>query len=122
MKITDQADWDKGIKNNTDLYGARCYSYAKDWADLMEAEIDKGKTVAEVAKETSHTADHDGIAGFMYGCAVNILSRAWEHGEELRKWHNLDVQIGNEGEKANESGGTLNPAILGLGKDEDKKQ
>jgi hypothetical protein len=26
--------------------------------------------------------------------------------------HNIDKQCGNEGEKANESGGTLNPALL----------
>lgn len=112
MKIADQASWDEGIKNNTDPYGARCYSYAKDWAELMEAEIEKGKTVADVAKATSRKADTDGITGFMYGCAVEILSRVWDYGEGLRKWHNIDAQIGNEGEKANESGGVLNPALL----------
>ena len=48
-----------------------------------------------------------------YG-AVSTLSKVWEHGEELRRWSNLDLQIGNEGEKANESGGTLNPALLNV--------
>lgn len=51
----------------------------------------------------------------MYGCAVSILSQVWIHGEELRRWHNLDSQIGTEGEKANESGGVLNPAVLNIG-------
>jgi len=32
----------------------------------------------------------------------------------LRKWHNIKTQIGNEGEKANASGGVLNPALLNI--------
>jgi len=31
---------------------------------------------------------------------------------ELRQWHNLKTQIKDEGEKANASGGVLNPALL----------
>jgi deoxyribonuclease V len=49
------------------------------------------------------------------GCAMSILSQVWVHGEQLRRWHNLKTQIRNEGEKANESGGVLNPALLSLG-------
>jgi hypothetical protein len=52
----------------------------------------------------------------MYGAAVSVLSSCWEHGEELRRWHNLDVQIHDEGEKANETGAVLNPAIMCIGK------
>ena len=70
--------------------------------------------MGDVAKQTSHDADLEGITGFMYGCAVSILSKCWKHGEDLRRWHNLDTQIGNEGEKANESGGVLNPALLSV--------
>jgi len=51
----------------------------------------------------------------MYGCAVVILSKCWEHGEALRRWHNKDTQIGDEGDRANESGGVLNPALLSIG-------
>jgi hypothetical protein len=51
----------------------------------------------------------------MYGCAVQGLAYFWEHGEELRQWHNLDTQIKDEGEQANKSGGVLNPAILTIG-------
>lgn len=61
---------------------------------------------------SSHT---EGITGFMYGCAVSALAHFWAHGEALRRWHNLDTQIGTEGEKANESGGVLNPALLNIG-------
>ncbi len=54
-------------------------------------------------------------AGFMYGTAVSILSQTWKHGEQLRRWHNKETQIGNEGDIANEKGGTLNPALLTIG-------
>jgi hypothetical protein len=115
MQIKDQATWDAGKANNTDPYGGRIYSYAEDWANLMETRMAKGDKLADIASETSHEADTDGITGFMYGAAVSVLSHVWEHGEELRRWHNLDTQIGTEGEEANKNGGTLNPALLNIG-------
>ena len=115
MKIRDEAEWARGLENNTDPYGAAIYQYAERWADLMEARMAAGEALEACVKETSHQADAEGITGFMYGAAVATLSWAWEHGEELRKWHNIDTQIGAEGEAANESGGVLNPAILNLG-------
>jgi len=45
---------------------------------------------------------------------VSILSKCWVYGETLRKWHNLEAQISDEGEKANRDGGVLNLAILNL--------
>jgi hypothetical protein len=107
--------WKKGLKNNKDPYGVRIYSYALDWANLMEAEMAKGKKIEEVAEKTSRKADTDGITGFMYGAAVSVLSQAWVHGDVLRRWHNLKTQIGTEGEKANETGGVLNPALMNFG-------
>jgi hypothetical protein len=115
MKLKDKSVWEQGLKNNQDGYGRAVYRYAEKWADLMEIRIARGEVVEECAKETSHEADVEGITGFMYGCAVSLLSHCWEHGEELRRWHNLKTQIGNEGEKANENGGVLNPAILNIG-------
>lgn len=102
-------------KNSTDGYSARVVSYGEDWANLMEAELAKGRTLAECAEGCGRASDTDGITGYMYGCAVSALAHFWENGEELRRWHNLDAQLGNEGEAANESGGTLNPAILNIG-------
>lgn len=58
-------------------------------------------------QKTSHDADTEGITGFMYGCAVNILAHVWEHGEELRRWHN--------GEYDYDGDGVVNPAILTVG-------
>ena len=111
----DQRDnWEEGLKNNTDPYGREVYNYASRWANLMEERMASGLSLKTIAKDTSMEVAN-GITGFMYGCAVSILSNCWEHGEELRRWHNIDTQIMNEGEKANESGGVLNPAIINLG-------
>lgn len=107
--------WQDWVDANKDGYGGTCVSFARTWARLMEAAIAEGETVAECAERLSHVADQEGITGSMYGGAVSMLSQYWAHGEELRRWHNLDMQIGNEGEKANESGGVLNPALLSVG-------
>jgi hypothetical protein len=115
LALKDKAGWLEGLKNNTDPYGAAVYVYAGLWAQLMQAEIAQGKALADIASQTSHDADIEGITGFMYGCAVAILAQCWIHGEELRRWHNKDTQIGAEGDKANESNGVLNPAILNIG-------
>lgn len=123
MKMTDekQALWNKGLENNQDGYGAAIYSYAERWANMIEERmaalsLDSPSPVeiGAVAKQASYDADTEGITGFMYGAAVSILSQCWEHGDALRRWHNIDTQIGNEGEIANEKGTTLNPAMLNI--------
>jgi len=90
-------------------------TYAERWARMMEARMAKGERIADIADECSHLADEEGITGFMYGAAVSTLAAVWKHGEALRMWHNLKTQIRDEGEKANESGGVLNPACLSIG-------
>ena len=44
-----------------------------------------------------------------------MVSKCHSRGEEFRKKWNLDNQIGDEGEKANEGKGVLNPALLCFG-------
>jgi len=104
--------WRKTIRaNKGEPYGEAVNEFAKDWAEAMEKEIKKGRKIEDCAKECLRKVDK-GITGFMYGCAVGLLSCVWEHGESLRIWHNLDTQIGDEGERANKNGGVLNPALL----------
>jgi hypothetical protein len=55
-----------------------------------------------------------GITGFMAGCVASMVSQVHSRGEEFRKKWNKDNQIGEEGDKANESGGVLNPALLNV--------
>lgn len=114
MTLRDEEGWKKSVEANKDGYGSGVIRFAERWARLMEGRIANGDTVEGCADEASHLADNEGITGFMYGAAVSILSQVWVHGEQLRRWHNLSTQIGNEGVKANESGGVLNPALLSI--------
>lgn len=110
-----RAKWDAGLAKNSDPYGRGVYTFASRWATLMEKQLAAGKKVQEIAQAASSEADTEGITGFMYGCAVGILSEVWVHGEALRRWHNKDVQLGDEGDKANEKpGAVLNPALLSI--------
>ena len=68
------------------------------------------KTVAEIAKSASHTADIEGITGFIYGCAVSVLADCWKYGEELHKWYNKEW--GQE-----DTDGVVNPALLTIARD-----
>lgn len=115
LELADAEMWQSWIDANKDFYGAACCTYAERWGRMMQVAMREGQSVAKAAESTQFDADLEGITGFMYGCAVGMLSKAWKHGEELRRWHNLNTQIGNEGEKANESGGVLNPALLSIG-------
>lgn len=115
MKVKDQAEYDNWKAKNSDPYGACGFRYLEAWANLMEARIAAGAQVKDVAEETGHAADTEGVSGFMYGCAVSVLSQCWVHGEDLRRWHNKETQIGTEGDRANDEGGVLNPALLTIG-------
>jgi hypothetical protein len=115
LELSDAESWQKAVDVNVDGYGGRVVRYAEEWGRLMQVRIEGGETVAECAEELSRLADDDGITGFMYGCAVQMLAKCWKHGEALRRWHNKEAQIGTEGDKANETGGVLNPALLSLG-------
>jgi hypothetical protein len=72
------------------------------WAGMMEEKIeaseeDEMKVIVDNAKQLSYEADKEGITGFMYGAAVSILSKYWEYGECLRKWHNKDYGYDGNG-------------------------
>lgn len=98
LTLKDAEGWRKAVESNTDGYGSAVIRYAERWARLMESRLMGGESIASSAEQMSHLADNEGITGFMYGCAVSILSSVWIHGEELRRWHNLATQLGHEGE------------------------
>lgn len=119
MKLKDPEGWAKSVEvngNDPHDYGGVVTYFAEAWANLMEEQMAQGKKLENIASSSEKQIDKDlgqyGLTGFQYGCAVSILSQVWEYGEELRRWHNLKTQIGNEGEKANERGTVLNPALL----------
>lgn len=115
MEESDPEAWETFIMANQNSYGRGIIEYAERWARLMQLEMANGKTLEEVAQATAQEADIDGMSGFSYGAAVSTLVACWKHGDQLRRWHNLDTQLGDEGERANETGGVLNPALLNIG-------
>lgn len=115
MQLQDQKAYDDWKTNQKgDPYSLACFTYAERWAALMEAEMEEKPDTdfAELAKRLSNTADVEGITGFMYGMAVNILSKCWVNGELLRLWHNGEYGVKPEDDK----GGVVNPAIITIGK------
>ena len=108
--FTDPEGWEKTLENNTSSYGAGVVFFANTWAQMMEGLINQGSALKDIADECSNLADTDGITGFMYGCAVSILSQCWKYGSDLNAWHN--GQYGEQGEEATKSGGTINPAVF----------
>lgn len=121
FKLSKPEDWATAVGNQKSGYGKACFTFAERWARKLQYVIDTcpetplDEVMKRHADRLSHDADIEGITGFMYGCAVSVLSFCWEHGDALRRWHNLDTQVADEGEKANESGGVLNPALLTIG-------
>lgn len=85
MEFTSKSEWDLGKANNTDGYGSAIFEYAEGWAKLMQAELSNGKVLGDVASKTSFEMDFMGISGFMYGAAVQILTKCWAHGKELNE-------------------------------------
>lgn len=106
--------WGLWLANQGDPYGARVFSYAKDWAEGVEARLANGEQFIDVVEAESDKADTDGITGLMYGAAVSMLAKLWVHGEALRRWHNKEIQLGTEGDQANDNGGVLYPAMIHL--------
>lgn len=108
MKVKDIKAYEEWKANNTGPYGSTIFRYAERWADMMEEKIANGERIEDIAEKLSFKANEECITGFMYGCAVTILSQCWEYGEELRKWHNKKYDY--------EGDGIVNPAILKISK------
>jgi len=115
ISLRDEALWNKSAKVNSDGYGSAVVRYAERWGRIMEGEIARGAKLEDCMEKAERLADTEGITGFMYGCAVSLLSATWIYGESFRLEYNRKNQIGDEGEKANMSGGTLNPATITIG-------
>lgn len=113
LTLRDPEGWQKAVDvNKSDPYSNAVIVFAEKWARIMEGQMLAGKTLAECADAAVSLTDDDGITGFMYGAAVSTLAQVWVHGEELRRWHNRQYMSEEKAQAADESGGTVNPAIL----------
>ena len=114
MKILEghEKEYKDWYDKNSDGYSRACFTFAERWAELLKKKIEESddetmKVIVGNARELSDEADTDGITGFMYGCAVSILSQCWKYGEYLRRWHNKEYSY--------DGNGVVNPAVLRLG-------
>lgn len=102
-----KAKWEQWVEiNSHDGYSLGVVTYARRWAKYMQHLMTKhNKAIYQIADNVSIVTDIDGITGFMYGCAVAILSECWKYGEELRRWHNKKW-------RHEDCDGVVNPAVL----------
>jgi len=110
MPIIKTEDWEKYIEANKDPYGKACVDTAREVMRLLDEQddFDTHTIICDADKNIGAGS----ITGFMAGAVASMVSRCHSRGEEFRKKWNVDNQISDEGETANESGGTLNPALL----------
>lgn len=112
MKIANQEVWAEYVEKNKDGYGKGIIDYAERWANLMEEKMAEGAKLEDIAEATGHTADTDGITGYMYNAAIITLAGVWEYGDQLRRWHNSENGVSEEQVK----GGVVNTAVLTIRK------
>lgn len=94
----------RGTKNNIIAEAVTVLHALKEELSEEEYKMVIMKCFADNADRLSREADTEGITGFMYGCAVSILSQCWEYGEYLRKWHNKEYDYDGKG--------VVNPALM----------
>lgn len=83
MRIIDQEGFYAWFSKQTDAYSRRVFTFAIDWADLMEAELAAGKELKDIARPCADKADTDGITGAMAHMAQCVLKIHWVHGKDL---------------------------------------
>jgi len=88
MEFKYPAMWPNGL-NNSQLTGTvrSLYDYAEAWADLMEAEMEKGTALTACAQITSFQANTEDLSLPIRKQAMHTLVKVWKHGDALRTWY-----------------------------------
>jgi len=88
LELSAPKAWEHQVEINKDPYGAGVVRYAERWGKLMQVEMKARKTetlAKEVSEATQFKADNEGMSGFSWSCARNLLIQCWKHGAELGK-------------------------------------
>lgn len=105
-KITDYNQFVR--ESQKDMYMRGIFQFCVAWANKMEEKILNGAILADIAKDSEAECYKDDpsldLTGYMYSCAVSLLSDCWVYGDDLRDWHNK--KYGYSGD------GVVNTAIL----------
>jgi len=112
MPIIDEKKWNSCVEKNDDPYGKACVDVARRAMEILDEgkEFDTHKIICQADSDTKT----GGITGFMAGAVASMVSQCHSRGEEFRKLWNKDNQIHDEGDKANDGNGVLNPALLNI--------
>lgn len=113
MPIINVETWKSWVKANDDDYGKACVDTARQAMVILDegpSDFDCHSLVCRAADEA--LGKDAGITGFMSGMVAVMISKCHSRGEEFRHKWNIDTQIRDEGERANEAGTVLNPALL----------
>jgi hypothetical protein len=98
--------WEQYVRNVHD-YRSTVIRFAARWANMMESQMIKGKDLKDIAEETRHKADFEGISACMYEHSISILSEIWKYGGKLRRWHEREIK------KAKKSNGIALQVVMG---------
>ena len=88
LELTAEKAWKKSVQVNTDPYGSGVVRYAERWGKLMQVEMRKqgaSVLIKNIVEATKFKADNEGMSGFSWSCARNLLIQCWKHGAELGK-------------------------------------
>ncbi|MBI5044442.1 MAG: hypothetical protein HZC02_00785 [Candidatus Levybacteria bacterium] len=88
--ISDQDAWNTSIQDEGRVFR----DFVERWARLIQAEIQKGYHLKDVAYQLMIEADIDGVAGVHFDKAVGVLIDCWKYGDELSLWYNMTTQLG----------------------------
>lgn len=112
MPITNKIKWQRRVEMNTDDYGKACVDVARRVMEIL----DDGQpfNARTIISRADKEVEAGGITGFMAGCVAQMVSQCHSRGEEFRRAWNVGLQIRDEGVRANEGGGVLNPALLSV--------
>ena len=112
----DEEKWQFKFSQHKSKHEIDGYTYAEYWARLIQKKMSEGHKLEDVAQECSDKVNIPcGIDSSVYKSAIVALVQFWKYGEQLRCWHNQDVQFNDEGDIANKTGEILDPIVLSFG-------
>ena len=119
VPIIKTKEWNEYVNANKDPYGKAVIDAARELMNKLD-EIENNSTVPLMdlhgwSKDLVHQVNDElnlGLTAFQAGCVAQIVSECHSLGELFRKDWNRSIQLSDEGEEANKTGGVLNPALL----------
>jgi len=104
------AAWIKHVEvNNDEPYGKACVDAARE---VMEWIDENNPETLDMEKINKVVLYGKGLTGFMVGCISSMIVQCHVRGEEYRQAWNADYGI--EAGSDQDTGGTVNPAIVTL--------